>query len=169
MTLRLTRHIALPLAVFAVPAVLVAQTTTPEMPGTPPEVPGAPAPGEAQPTQPGPPAIPVPPEDPTRPMPQPETPNTPLPSETPMPSSPMPGTPTDPTMQHRHMPGGAMGTPDGMGQTMADPPMGGVRWGPRLDVPAPAPQASYPPCTATRQDQCLQTSRTPKHRRARPR
>ena len=116
----LMKTAALPLSVITFPALLHAQTTTPETPGTPPEVPGAPRPGES-PMTPSP-GVPVPPDNPASPQPMPETPPTPSPPETPAPAVP-----------------------------------GGIRWAPMTQVPAPAPQAEYPPCTREVQDQCTNT------------
>ncbi len=163
------RQVMLPMAVLAGPAALSAQMTPPDpssagMQGLPPEVPGAPAPGEGQPVQP-PPGVPSPPHDPAHPQPVPENPTMPPPAETPMPPSPpaQPGMPGSPTMQTptdpSPMPGQQDQTGAGMSRNGAQmgTSTGGMRWGPRTEVPAPAPQASYPPCSATVQDQCVQT------------
>ena len=46
---------------------------------------------------------------------------------------------------------------------------GGIRWAPLTQVPAPAPQAVYPPCTREVQDQCTNTRKgTDTPRRKRP-
>lgn len=165
----------LPLAALTVPTILLAQTTAPEMPGTPTEVPGAPKPGESPMTPP--PGVPVPPDNPTSPQPMPETPATPSPSETPPPAPPV--TPADPA--NPSMPGPASPAMPAMPATPADPVVppppagegamaqGGVRWAPMTQVPAPAPQAEYPPCTRELQDQCTNTRKgTDTPRRQRP-
>ncbi len=69
---------ALPLVMFASPSMLMAQMTTPEMPGMPPEVPAAPHPGEGppMPETPAPPALPETPAAPALPS-DPATPSMP--------------------------------------------------------------------------------------------
>lgn len=172
---------ALPLSALAFPALLLAQTTNPETPGTPPEVPGAPRPGES-PMTPSP-GVPVPPDNPTSPQPTPETPATPSPSETPPPATPAtPADPANPSMPGPASPATpAMPADPSMPSTPATPPMpgsppageatpgpGGIRWAPMAQIPAPAPQAEYPPCTRELQDQCTNTRRgadTPRRKR----
>ncbi|MFM7028747.1 MAG: hypothetical protein ACKOXK_08760 [Chakrabartia sp.] len=158
------RRVILPIAVLAAPSALTAQTMGQDMSGPAPEVPGAPMPGEAQPIpQPG---VPSPPNDPTRPSPVPENPTMPTPPETPMPPSTpsQPGMPSDPTMSG-DMSHGQMGEGSAGQAGMMAP--GGVRWAPKAVGPAPTPQASYPPCSASVQDQCQQMPDR-KSRRARP-
>jgi hypothetical protein len=142
----LLKFVAVPLVVWASPASLMAQMTTPEMPGMPPEVPTAPRPGEGQPMPP-PPGIPAPPDNPTSPQPLPETPTPPTIPETPVPATPtVPADPSNPAMPSSPPPSG--------GGAMAQ---GNIRWAPLFQIPAPAPQADYPPCTREVQDQCSNT------------
>lgn len=157
----LMKTATVPFVAVAFPVLLLAQTTTPEMPGTPPEVSAAPQPGES-PMTPSP-GVPVPPDNPTSPQPMPETPSTPAPPETPPPSTP--ATPADPA--NPSMPGSANPASPA---TQAEPSApGGIRWAPVTQVPAPAPQAEYPPCTREIQDQCTNTRKgTDTPRRKRP-
>lgn len=162
---KMMKSAVLPLSAMAYPALLLAQTTMPEMPGSPPEVPGAPRPGES-PMTPSP-GVPSPPDNPTSPQPLPETPATPSPAETPMPSTPAtPADPANPSMQTPASPAMPAAPPAGESGMAGQ---GGIRWAPLAQVPAPAPQAVYPPCTREVQDQCTNTRKgTDAPRRKRP-
>lgn len=116
---------------------LAAQTKMSPAPGEAPQTPPSPTPPETMPPQPDAPA----------PAPQ-EAPANPAPAEAPPPAAP-PEAPTPPTTPQPM--NAAPGTMSGAQNTT-------------ITNPPPAPQAVYPPCSATVRDQCQQ-----REGRARPR